>query len=110
MNQKQNRDKEQTVPSASAAAAARTRRPIATPRTKPSTPVTEKTPAVSRPAETEAGSPAYTAEQQLSREDIARLAYSLWQARGCPIGNSEEDWLRAEQELRRRTTADTVSR
>lgn len=110
MNQKQNRDKEQILPPASAAAAARTRRPTATTRTKPSTALTEKTPAVSRSAESLSGSSAYVAEQQLSHEDIARLAYSLWQARGCPIGNSEEDWLRAEQELRRRTTAESISR
>jgi|HubBroStandDraft_6_1064221.scaffolds.fasta_scaffold4754627_1 hypothetical protein len=32
-------------------------------------------------------------------EDIARLAYSLWEARGCQGGSPEEDWLRAEQEL-----------
>lgn len=56
------------------------------------------------------GSSAYAAEQQLSHEDIARLAYALWQARGCPVGNSEEDWLQAEQELRRRTTSETISR
>jgi DUF2934 family protein len=106
MNRKQNPDKD-VVPSASAAAAARTRRPVP-PRTKPSTAVTE-TP-VSRSSEMSAGSSAYAAEQQLSHDDIARLAYSLWQARGCPIGNSEEDWLRAEQELRRGPTAETVSR
>ncbi|MGD1097981.1 MAG: DUF2934 domain-containing protein [Bryobacteraceae bacterium] len=23
----------------------------------------------------------------------------MWQARGCPDGSPEEDWLRAEQEL-----------
>ena len=34
------------------------------------------------------------------REQIARLAYSYWQARGCPEGSPEEDWLRAEAELR----------
>lgn len=26
-----------------------------------------------------------------------QIAYSLWQARGCPIGNPEEDWYRAGQ-------------
>lgn len=35
------------------------------------------------------------------REQIAQLAYSYWQARGCPEGSSEEDWLRAESELRK---------
>jgi hypothetical protein len=32
-------------------------------------------------------------------EQIARLAYSYWQARGCPEGSPEEDWLRAEADL-----------
>lgn len=35
-----------------------------------------------------------------SHEDIAALAYSYWEARGCQGGSPEEDWLRAEQELR----------
>lgn len=30
---------------------------------------------------------------------VAKLAYSLWESRGCPIGSPEEDWLKAEQEL-----------
>jgi hypothetical protein len=33
-------------------------------------------------------------------DDIARLAYALWQERGCPDGSAERDWLEAEQELR----------
>ena len=37
------------------------------------------------------------------REQIARLAYSYWQARGCPEGSPEEDWLRAEAELREKS-------
>jgi DUF2934 family protein len=32
-------------------------------------------------------------------EEIARLAYSYWQDRGCPEGSGEEDWLRAEADL-----------
>lgn len=38
-------------------------------------------------------------------EDIALLAYTLWQERGCPEGSSEEDWFRAEQELSGRLQA-----
>lgn len=34
------------------------------------------------------------------REKIARLAYLYWLGRGCPIGSPEEDWSRAEQELK----------
>ena len=35
-------------------------------------------------------------------EEIAALAYALWQARGCPEGSPEEDWFRAAHELRAR--------
>lgn len=35
-----------------------------------------------------------------SHEDIGVLAYSYWEARGFQGGSPEEDWLRAEQELR----------
>jgi len=39
------------------------------------------------------------------REEIARLAYSYWEARGCQGGSAEEDWLRAEVEIRGASTA-----
>src|SRR3954463_6242791 len=35
-----------------------------------------------------------------SYDEIANLAYSYWEARGCQGGCPEEDWVRAEQELR----------
>jgi Protein of unknown function (DUF2934) len=31
---------------------------------------------------------------------IDELAYRLWQARGCPEGSAERDWLDAEKQLR----------
>ena len=34
-----------------------------------------------------------------SHEAIARLAYAIWQERGCPWGSPDQDWLRAEQKL-----------
>jgi hypothetical protein len=37
-----------------------------------------------------------------SYEEIAALAYSFWEARGYAGGSEEEDWHRAEQELRAR--------
>jgi len=37
-----------------------------------------------------------------SHAEIARLAYSYWEARAHRGGSPEEDWLRAERELRRR--------
>lgn len=32
-------------------------------------------------------------------EDIAQLAYTLWQRSGCPSGTAESDWLEAERTL-----------
>jgi hypothetical protein len=34
------------------------------------------------------------------QEEIARLAYECGQRRGCPIGTPEEDWLRAEEQIK----------
>jgi len=36
-----------------------------------------------------------------SHEEIARLAYRHWIERGGKNGGSEEDWLRAERELKK---------
>jgi hypothetical protein len=41
----------------------------------------------------------------LEHEEIARLAYSYWEARGCQGGSPEEDWRRAEAELKARRAA-----
>jgi hypothetical protein len=30
---------------------------------------------------------------------IGEIAYQLWQARGCPQGSAEQDWLEAERRL-----------
>ena len=35
-----------------------------------------------------------------TRDEIARLAYAYWEERGKPLGSAEEDWVRAEGELR----------
>ena len=40
---------------------------------------------------------------------IAARAYELWQARGCPVGSPETDWLQAEEELRKRTEIATAA-
>lgn len=36
----------------------------------------------------------------LDREEVARLAYSYWEARGYQGGSPVDDWTRAENELR----------
>jgi hypothetical protein len=41
----------------------------------------------------------------LDQEAIARLAYFYWEERGCPNDSPDEDWLRAEAELRNRLAA-----
>ena len=41
----------------------------------------------------------------LDQEAIARLAYFYWEERGCPNDSPDEDWLRAEEELRNRLAA-----
>lgn len=38
----------------------------------------------------------------VNREEIAALAHSYWAARGYQHGSHEEDWLRAERELKSR--------
>ena len=43
-----------------------------------------------------------------SYEAVAQLAYSYWEARGCQGGSPEEDWIRAEQELRMNAHAATA--
>jgi hypothetical protein len=35
-------------------------------------------------------------------QDIANLAYALWQQRGSPEGSAEEDWKEAERQLHSR--------
>ena len=69
-------------------------------------------PALKRAAETQRPAPIVTADLpapegagtsenvQIDPEEIARLAYSYWEARGYQGGSPEEDWLRAEQQLR----------
>ncbi len=60
--------------------------------------------------------PVATAEPELvtpsvepSYAEIAALAYSYWEARGCQGGCPEQDWLRAEQELRSRGASSNVA-
>jgi hypothetical protein len=36
----------------------------------------------------------------MNHQEIEELAYQLWQERGCPEGSPDEDWFRAEEELR----------
>ena len=40
-----------------------------------------------------------TIDADVSTEEIARRAYELWEARGCPSGDGTEDWEAAKSEL-----------
>jgi hypothetical protein len=39
-----------------------------------------------------------------SHEEIKQLAEKYWAERGFPSGSAEQDWLRAEQELRQKAS------
>jgi hypothetical protein len=41
-----------------------------------------------------------SADLPLNREEVGRLAHSYWEARGGQGGSADEDWFRAERELR----------
>jgi hypothetical protein len=41
--------------------------------------------------------------QHTDPQEVARLAYQIWQARGCPEGSSEDDWFEAERQLQDRS-------
>jgi Protein of unknown function (DUF2934) len=80
----------------SSAAAAPARRKSASPKrvARPSTVGIYNTPA----AEPEV--PSVEPAAAVPEEAVARLAYEYAEARGFVGGSPEEDWLRAEQELR----------
>ena len=54
----------------------------------------------SRSIQREDAEPEPIIEPAVDQEAIARLAYSFWEGRGGPEGTSEEDWFKAEAELR----------
>jgi hypothetical protein len=64
---------------------------------------------VSSTSEISSPASALTTEPVIDREAIALLAYSYWEARGFLGGSPEEDWLRAERELRTGMAASAVA-
>ncbi len=38
-------------------------------------------------------------------DQVAERAFLLWQARGCPDGSAEQDWLQAEAEMQSETAS-----
>ena len=54
---------------------------------------------ITEPQENHLSSIAQPADQQ----EISKLAYQFWQARGCPEGSPDDDWLEAERQLQDRS-------
>jgi hypothetical protein len=106
MAQKRSSETERAVSSAKAALPAH-RKPATTTRTRKKLPVLHaeapSDSAIAPPPVVEAV--AVAAASEPAYEAVAALAYSYWEARGCQGGSPEEDWLRAEQELRALATA-----
>ena len=50
--------------------------------------------------QSETENPSGVSGREPSEEEIRVLAHSYWLARGCQGGSPEEDWRRAEEELR----------
>jgi hypothetical protein len=85
------------------AASSPVRRKSATPRVKHG--LNRST--VAATPETETGMEVVTLEATYApaESEIAALAYTYWAGRGYQGGSPEEDWLRAEQELRAKASA-----
>jgi hypothetical protein len=55
---------------------------------------------VTEPPVRNEGAGTASGSEAIGAEGTALLAYSYWEARGCQGGSPEDDWLRAEQQLR----------
>jgi len=84
--------------SAGSAATPARRKPATTSRKREVAPA-EPVASLSAPADG-AAEIAVEVATEPSYQQIAILAYALWEARGCQGGNPEDDWFAAEQQLR----------
>ena len=114
MARKHNIDSDPVVSAGAAAAPARRKSP-AKARLKYSAPQTETaTPETATPltatSESDPAAPQIAAavSHEPASDEIAHLAYTYWEARGYQGGSPQEDWLRAERELRARANAPLV--
>jgi Protein of unknown function (DUF2934) len=87
------------------------RKTVSTPKAKPvkasseakaKEPVADKKSIAARPVKAKAPQAPLIAQQEIASDEVSRLAYLLWEARGLSqrAGSPEEDWLRAEALLR----------
>ena len=100
---KRNTEKDLTVSSSAAGAAPARRKSAPKPRTQYAPVSSDLAPEAEQP-ETVPTVPAIAIAEP-SREAIAKLAYSFWVARGYQSGSEEQDWLRAELQLRQGISA-----
>lgn len=70
----------------------------AAPRRKPATASAKKAHAAAAP-KTRKATPKAKPAPEVMPQEIERLAYQLWEERGCPQGTSLEDWNRAQEML-----------
>lgn len=81
----------------------RTSRPRSRKKAAPAVALSEPTSGITEAAGgTGAGNGSTASEPWLDRAEVERLAYFYWLERGGQGGSPEEDWFRAEAELRRR--------
>jgi hypothetical protein len=52
----------------------------------------------------------YAAANANDHDEIAKIAYCLYQDRGCEHGQDQDDWFRAEREYRQRQAQKTPAR
>ena len=100
MTRKRTFEKDLVVSAAGAPAPAR-RKAATRPRgQRDAEPVASVAPTATEPEIVAPQAEVVVAVQTPTYEAIAKLAYSYWEARGYQGGSAEEDWVRAEQELR----------
>jgi hypothetical protein len=101
MATKRTKQNDMASPAASAAAPAR-RKSAAAPRSKHGL---KRSTAAAPEAETQVETVPVQPGYVPAENEIAVLAYTYWVDRGCQGGSPEEDWLRAERELRAKNSA-----
>ena len=94
MARKRNPENDLVVTSGAAAPARR--KSAARPKHSPTT--------AEMPVDREQATSVADGAEELTHDQIARLAYSYWLSRGCQGGCPEEDWARAEHELRQQAS------
>lgn len=101
MTTKRTKQTDIAIPSSAAAAAPARRKSVTTPRAKHGL----KTTAAATEPKSAVKPTAVQVDSAPTVDEIAALAYTYWAGRGCQGGTPEEDWLRAERELRSRASA-----